>query len=148
MACGCTGRKEVHRKETPVSDSAVAVPAPVVVSAETRSDEDRILPTTQCIACCQKHADEAWCLLHEYGYSNENRRFIRGNLRAIVLHSFKEWKGIADLARQCALLVQEAKDDEALEKMAMLCGMIDEEFYHVNPEVKERLEALERENQA
>ncbi len=142
MACGCTtARKEVHRKETN-EGNGVALSAPRTVSADTRSEEDRIIPTTQCIACCQKHMDEAWCLFNEYGYSDDNRRFIRGNLRAIVLHSFKEWKDIAAQARKCALLVQEAKDDEAFDEMRKLCEMIDEEFYKVNPEVRERLDKL------
>jgi len=144
MACGCTARKEVHRKDADYDKDAV-LSAPVVVVADARSDEDRILPTTQCIACCQKHMDEAWCLFNEYGYSDENRRFIRGNLRAIVLHSYKEWKDIATQARKCALLVQEAKDDEALDEMRKLCEMIDGEFYNVNPEVKERIDALKKE---
>lgn len=132
MACSCMKRKEVHAKsmKTENVESIIVEPQP----------EQKTLPTEQCIACCQKHMDEAWCLFNEYGYSNENRRFIRGNLRAIVLHSFKEWKNIAEQARKCALLVQEVKDDEALEEMRKLCDMIDDEFYNVNPEIKERID--------
>jgi len=141
MSCGCTRRKEVTLKNVGgMEHEEPASPAPEPVL--------KTLPTDQCIACCQKHMDEAWCMFHEYGYSLENRRFIRGNLRAIVLHSYKEWTGIATLARECALLVQEAEDDKAEEKMRELCELIDEEFYRVNPEVKERLEALEREKKA
>lgn len=132
MACSCMKRKEVKPKV--IESGSVET-----VGAEQQA-EQKTLPTEQCIACCQKHMDEAWCLFNEYGYSNENRRFVRGNLRAIVLHSFKEWKNIAEQARKCALLVQEVKDDEALEEMRKLCYMIDEEFYNVNPEIKERLD--------
>ena len=132
MACGCTKKKEALAKNVERNMEQVTqnIPEPT----------GKVLPTEQCIACCQKHMDEAWCLFNEYGYSNENRRFVRGNLRAIVLHSFKEWKNIAEQARKCALLVQEVKDDEALDEMRKLCDMIDEEFYNVNPEIKERLD--------
>lgn len=104
--------------------------------------EERIKPTDSCIACAQKHFAEAYCQLTEFGYLDENRTLAQGNLRQIVLHTFKDWKDIAKLARECALLVQEVKDDEALEKMKTLGGMIDKEFYKANPECLERLDKL------
>jgi len=105
-------------------------------------EQDKVKPTEQCIVCAQKHIDEAWAHFHEYSYTDENRRTIRGNLRQIVLHTYKDWKPIAELARECALLVQEAKDIEAEERMCELCSMIDEAFYEANPEVKERIDDM------
>ena len=102
-------------------------------------------PTDTCIACAQKHYDEAWIAFNECDYADENRRFIRGSLRAVVLHTYKEWQEIGHLARECALLIQEAKDREAIPKMEKLGEMIDAEFYKVNPEVKERLDTLKKE---
>ena len=137
MACSCRERKEVHRKIVD-GEAPLALNEKVVQNAQA----ERISPTEQCIACAQKHMDEAYVLFTEFGYGNENRRLVRGNLRAIVLHTFREWKEIANLARECALLVQEARDEEALGKMQGLCGMIDGEFYKVNPDVKKRMESL------
>jgi len=108
--------------------------------------EERIKPTDQCIACAQKHFSEAYCQLTEFGYLDENRTLAQGNLRQIVLHTFKDWKEIAKLARECALLVQEVKDDEALEKMKILGSKIDVEFYKANPEALQRLNILKEKN--
>ena len=102
----------------------------------------KISPTDSCIACAQKHFAEAYCQLTEFGYLDENRMLAQGNLRQIVLHTFKDWKDIAKLARECALLVQEVKDDEALEKMRILGSKIDVEFYKANPEALQRLNIL------
>lgn len=104
--------------------------------------EERIKPTDSCIACAQKHFAEAYCQLTEFGYLDENRTLAQGNLRQIVLHTFRDWKDIAKLARECALLVQEVKDDEALEKMRILGSKIDVEFYKANPEALQRLNIL------
>lgn len=104
--------------------------------------EEKVKPSDQCIACCQKHFSEAYCQLTEFGYIDENRTLAQGNLRQIVLHSFKDWKDIAKLARECALLVQSVEDEKALEKMKILGAMIDKAFYEANPEAFERLKAL------
>ena len=110
--------------------------------------EEKIKPTEQCIACAQKHFDEAWIAFNECGYEDANRRFVRGSLRAVVLHTFREWKEIGRLARECALLVQSAEDDKAVSKMELLGGMIDKEFYKANPEALQRLNTLkERANE-
>ena len=110
--------------------------------------EERIKPTDQCIACAQKHFCEAYCQLTEFGYLDENRTLAQGNLRQIVLHTFKDWKEIAKLARETALLVQSVEDEKALEKMRILGGMIDAEFYKANPEALQRLNTLkERANE-
>jgi len=126
MACSCSQRKGNTQKTTENVQP-------------TSNDKQTILPTTQCIACAQKHLDEAWVQFTEFGYSNENRRFVRGNLRAIVLHTYKEWPDISELARKCALLVQEAKDKEADDVFQRLCCMVDDEFLKANPDVKRRL---------
>jgi len=82
------------------------------------------LPTEQCLECAQKHFDESWCLFLEYGYGRENMRLVRGNLRAIVLHTYKSWPTIASLARECALLMQ--RKESAEDKMRSLGDMIDD----------------------
>lgn len=131
MACGCTKRNgEKALEETIESPSAV------------QTAGSSIVPTTQCIACAQKHIDEAWECFHEYGYSRENRRHIRGALRAIVLHTYKEWPQIAKLARKAALEVQEANDTAAEASIDELCGMIDDAFDLVNPEIVQKIEGL------
>lgn len=122
MACSCQKKRDEEIK-----------------TIEKVDEPETITPTTQCIACAQKHLDEAWTMFNEHGYSNENRRFVRGNLRAIVLHTFKDWKEIADLSRKCALLMQEAKDDEARPLMCRLCDMVDKAFLEANPDVKRRI---------
>lgn len=135
MACNCKKNQEQHTNaELQKSDNSLNV--------YKQQKEEKIKPTDQCISCTYKHYCEAWCQLTEYGYLNTNRRLVIGNLRAIVLHTFKEWKEIAKLARECSLLVEEVRDDKALEKMELLGGMIDMEFYKANPEIKARLDAL------
>lgn len=128
MPCSCSKRG---------TNAAIEADRP-----ETPTGAD-ILPTTQCIACAQKHLDEAWCAFRERGYARENRRYVRGSLRAIVLHTFREWPAIADLARECALLVQEARDAEAEAPLERLCEMVDEAFEEANPDVRRRLLELE-----
>jgi len=99
MSCAC--RKAKREQKLSEAKQVQAEPAIEVEQVEEAKLPivDDIKPTTQCIACAQKHLDEAWTMFHEYGYSNENRRFVRGNLRAIVLHTYLEWKSIATLAR-------------------------------------------------
>lgn len=129
MACGCLKRDSGRNVEERV---------------EPAKAPRRTLPTDQCIACAQKHYDEAWIAMNECGYSDANRRFVRGSLRAVVLHTYREWKEIGRLARECALLLQEGRDDEAHPLMERLGGMIDDEFYKVNPDARERIDELER----
>lgn len=134
MACGCKrGTTETTQRQMDLKSGYVLVRKGL-----------KTKPTDICIACAQKHYDEAWIAFNECGYSDENRRFIRGSLRAIVLHTYKEWAEIGNLARECALLIQEGKDKEAIPKMEQLGSMIDAEFYRVNPEIKERIEELKR----
>jgi len=133
MACAC--KKENNEVKTAETKYAT-------ISMPTSDGKTVVKPTDQCIACTYKHYCEAWCQLTEYGYLNTNRRFVIGNLRAIVLHTFKEWKEIAKLARECSLLVEEVRDKEALDRMEMLGDMIEQTYYKVNPEAKARLEAL------
>ena len=104
-------------------------------------------PTDQCLECCVKHMDEAWCAFNEYSYTDANRRFIRGSLRAIVLHSFREWEPIAKLAREAALLIQHGKDKEARKKMDELGTIIDKTYLDANPDIVNRIEALKMEHQ-
>lgn len=106
-------------------------------------DMDETTPTTQCIACAQKHADQACMAWNEWGYRKSNRRFIRGELRAIVLHCYKRWPSIADKARECALAVQDARDEEAEMLLSSVCSMVDDAFDAEHPETKARMEALQ-----
>ena len=73
----------------------------------------RSTPTTQCLLCAQKHADEAMIAMREFTYEVENRSFIHGSLRAIVLHTYKVWRDIAETARKAALAWQNGDMAEA-----------------------------------
>jgi hypothetical protein len=139
MSCGCT--KNNRTVVTTSNPSAQPVKTGEVL---VKAHKD-VSPTDQCLECCVKHMDEAWCAFNEYSYTEANRRFIRGSLRAIVLHSFREWEPIAKLARECALLIQHGKDKEAVPKMEELCGKIDAEYYKANAEVVRRIEQLAKE---
>jgi len=134
MSCNC---KKDQNPDQPAVTQAVA--GDWVYQTQR---EEKIRPTDQCVSCAQKHFDEAFIAFSECGYEEANRRFVRGSLRAVVLHTFREWPEIGKLARECALLVQEARDKEAAEKMELLGSIIDAEFYKANPEVKERLDKL------
>ena len=139
MSCGCTKNNRTvatTAKTTEVKANEVIVKAHKDVS-----------PTDQCLECCVKHMDEAWCAFNEYSYTEANRRFIRGSLRAIVLHSFRDWEPIAKLARECALLIQHGKDKEAVPKMEELCSRIDTAYLEANPEIRERIEQLAKEKE-
>lgn len=133
MSCNC--RKNPNQPETKSESN-------VVKDTWRYERPHKTNPTEQCIACAQKHFCEAYCQLTEFGYLDENRTLAQGNLRQIVLHTFKDWKDIAKLARECALLVQSVEDEKALEKMKTLGKMIDKEFYKANPECLERLDKL------
>ena len=101
-------------------------------------------PMDQCIACAQKHMDQAWAAYFEYNYRNVNRRFIRAKLRAVVNHTYDRWPDIAKEARRLALLVQQGNDDD--KAVDSLSDHIDKVFSEENPEVEERLNALENEH--
>lgn len=137
MSCNCKKNQDQQQEShVPVADNWKYNP----------QKEERIKPTDSCIACCQKHFAEAFCQLTEFGYLDENRTLAQGNLRQIVLHSFRDWKDIAKLARECALLVQEVRDEEALDKMKTLGAMIDNAFYEANPDARKRLNDLKSKN--
>lgn len=133
MACAC--KKENNEVKTAETKYAT-------ISTPTSDGKTVVKPTDQCIACAQKHFDEAWIAFNECGYEDANRRFVRGSLRAVVLHTFRDWKEIGRLARECALLVQEGRDSEAVAKMELLGSKIDVEFYKANPEALQRLNIL------
>jgi len=104
--------------------------------------EEKVKPTEQCLICTYKHFSEAYCQFTEYGYLDANRTFVIGNLRAMVLHTFSKWKDIAKLARETALLVQDAKDEEALRNFETLDAMVKQAYYKEFPEAKKRLDEL------
>lgn len=122
MGCNCG-----KTKMTTVTTENKAQPTPVITEPEKK-----VLPTEQCIACAQKHMDEAYMLFMEYGYSRENARLCRGNIRAIVLHTYKDFPDIAKLARECALKLQNGTD--ATKAMKNLCNMIDDAYDKKNKE--------------
>lgn len=88
MSCGCS-----HSSRNGAKTSANDRPT-------------RPTPTTQCLLCAQKHADEALIAMREFTYDIENRSFIHGSLRAIVLHTYKAWRDVAETARNAALAWQ------------------------------------------
>ncbi len=102
----------------------------------------RTRPMDQCIACAQKHFDEAYCLFHEYTYGNANRRWIRGSLRAVVGHTYSRWPLLASQARELALLIQENRDGETSGLWERLGEDIDRIYLDENPEARKNLEAL------
>ena len=140
MACGCNkNNRTVTTTNNPQTTYNIGE---VLVKAHKD-----VNPTDQCLECCVKHMDEAWCAFNEYTYTEANRRFIRGSLRAIVLHSFREWETIAKLAREWAVLRQHGNDKEAVPKMEELCSKIDTAYLEANPEIKERIEKLKQEKE-
>ena len=138
MACACSKNNRTVRTDNPTANQLAT--GEVLVKAHKD-----VSPTDQCLECCVKHMDEAWCAFNEYSYTEANRRFIRGSLRAIVLHSFRDWEDIAKLARECALLIQHGEDKKAYPKMEELCCKIDKAYLEANPNIRERIEQLEKE---
>lgn len=98
-------------------------------------------PMDQCIACAQKHMDQAYSAYFEFCYRRENRRFIRGQLRAVVNHTYKRWPDIAKQARRLALLLQQGNDND--KDMELLANSIDDVFDAENPGVNVRLNTLD-----
>ena len=91
MACGCTRHNKLDNGDK----------------------STRQTPTTQCLLCAQKHSDEALIAMREFTYDIENRSFIHGSLRAIVLHTYKAWTDIAETARKAALAWQDGDRQNA-----------------------------------
>lgn len=108
----------------------------------TTETEREVVPTTQCLKCAWKHACEAWECFHEFGYEMANRRHVIGALRAVVLHTYKSWPELAKQARECALLVEEARDSEAEPALESLCEAVEEAYLAEYPEVRARLDEL------
>lgn len=121
MACGC--------RKTSTNEKAIT-------SADKKTG-----PLDQCLFCAQKHADEALCCMNEFMYALENRSFVHGSIRSVVNHTFKSWPEIAMVAREAALLWQEARHKEAQAKLVEAIKLIDALILSGNPEIKARLEA-------
>ena len=131
MACGC----QKHQ----------AAPAAAKASDATQSAWEYKRPSTtrpldQCLFCAQKHADEALAAMTEFMYEQENRSFVHGAIRSVVNHTFKEWPGLAAVARDAALLWQEARFAEAQAKLREASKLIDLELLKANPEIQARLD--------
>ena len=77
----------------------------------------RPTPTTQCLYCAQKHADEALAAMREYTYEVENRSFVHGALRSVVLHTYKDYKDVASVVRGAALAWQDGRWGEAEKRL-------------------------------
>ena len=131
MGCGCRKAKET------VESTETAQNRP-----RTTETEREVGPTTQCLKCAWKHVSEAWECFHEFGYEMANRRHVIGALRAVVLHTYKSWPELAKMARECSLLVEEARDSEAEPVMESLCGAVEEAYLIEYPEVRARLDEL------
>lgn len=143
MSCSCQKNRDNH-KEKPANMTTFQ--EAVSINNAVAEEQDRIKPNEQCIACAYKHFSEALCLFTEYSYENENRMLLCGELRCVVRHTYMMWKDIATLARECSLLINEARDAEAWDKMRLLADMISEAFYDVNPEVKTHIEELKKQH--
>lgn len=139
MACACRKR---HVVDVETGARLLRLDSREAARGEASESEAAITPATQCISCAQKHYDQAWAAFNEAGYAEADRRFLRGELRAVVLHVFREWPEIAQTAREAALLVQEGRDNEAVPMMDKLGNMIDREFFRANPEVRDRLSLM------
>ena len=124
MPCGC-------HKTTANPD---ATPMPV---------QGRVRPFDQCAACAQKHLATAIVLLREHSYETENRMAILGNLRAVVDHTSRRWPNIADLARECAHIIQQFRDDDALiASLRTLANLIENAQFDDDPKTAARAAAL------
>ena len=98
-------------------------------------------PMDQCIACAQKHMDQAYSAYFEFNYRSANRRFIRSQLRAVVNHTYDRWPEVAKLARRLALFIQQGNDDD--KAMQKLADVIDNVFATENQDVMERIQKLD-----
>lgn len=132
MSCGC--KKNQDRQETKAEAS-------VATDTWEYRRPSRTRPLDQCLFCAQKHADEAMCCMNEFMYEQENRSFVHGSIRSVVNHTFKEWPDIAKVARESALLWQEARFKEAQDKLKAASVLIDAELLKANPEIQARIDA-------
>lgn len=125
MACGCSHKetKEIEAEASPQNMKTVG----------------RTKPTEQCIYCAGKHLAEAWECWHEQGYRNEDLRHIQGALRAMVLHTYQAWPGLAKLARECAVSLQKANFPIVEKQLDSLCKMYDEAFATAEPAVAAKI---------
>ena len=139
MGCGC-GKHKQDAGETAV-DGDVKQLAKSQEKAYSRQQEERTRPLDQCLFCAQKHADEALCCMNEFMYEQENRSFVHGSIRSVVNHTFKEWPAIAKVAREAALLWQEARFKEAQDRLKAASVLIDAELLKANPEIQARIDA-------
>lgn len=127
------------------SGTAASLPSQTATAAPVATAR-RPTPITQCLACAQKHLDDAWLAYNEHTYQLTNFRWIRANLRAVVSHTFRAWPDIADLARDLALDIQEfVVSQETFERFDALAKAIDERFLAEYPEAAARLEKLQHE---
>lgn len=139
MTCSCA-RKRLS-SDTDATDATVAASA--VTSPSIPLPKPPTEPSDQCIACAQKHMDQAWQAYNEHGYGLANRRYIRANLRAVVAHTMRDWPDIADEARKLALAIQAAADNQRVdEDFDRLAEKIDQAYLEAYPEVANRLERL------
>ena len=142
MTCSCA-RKRLS-SDTDATDATAAPPA--VASPSIPQPKPPTEPSDQCIACAQKHMDQAWQAYNEHGYELANRRYIRANLRAVVSHTMRDWPEIADEARKLALAIQAAADNQRVdEDFDQLAEKIDLAYLEAYPEVAQRLESLKNE---
>ena len=132
MSCGC--KKNPNNPKIKTEASAVSDTWEYNRPSKTR-------PLDQCLFCAQKHADEALCCMNEFMYEQENRSFVHGSIRAVVNHTFKDWPQIAMVARESALLWQQAKFKEAQDKLKEAAAQIDARLLADNPEIKTRIDA-------
>lgn len=136
MGCGC--------KQHSTTASADIVKSRQATPAQGGWEYSRpatTRPLDQCLFCAQKHADEALCAMNEFMYEQENRSFVHGSIRSVVNHTFKDWPAIASVAREAALLWQEARFKEAQVKLKEAAARIDAELLVANPEIQARIDA-------
>ena len=139
MTCACARKR-------PSSDTGETAAAPAIASPSIPQQKPPTEPSDQCIACAQKHMDQAWQAYNEHGYELANRRYIRANLRAVVSHTMRDWPEIADEARKLALAIQAAADNQRVdEDFDLLAEKIDLAYLEAYPEVAKRLERLKNE---
>lgn len=134
MACRC---KHKSGASDAMETQATATMAP---SKSQAAGANRTRPLDQCLFCAQKHADEALCCMNEFMYEQENRSFVHGSIRSVVNHTFKDWPQIAMVARESALLWQQAKFKEAQDKLKEAAAQIDAQLLADNHEIKARLD--------
>lgn len=130
MACGCSKHLKQMEQVEPTTTAPV-----------TATRMGGISPTEQCIYCAGKHLAEAWECWHEYGYRWDDLRHIQGALRAMVLHTYQKWPGLASMARDTATALQHADFALVEQRLEALCKAYDTVFEAEEPEVAAKVEA-------